>query len=236
MGKDIFGMAFNDYLQGDKEGIILVHTDNFETEELEVAYFFRNIDELPEHEQDALNMCEGRILDVGAGAGCHSVLLKEKNADIHPMDISEGAVEVMKKRGLDTAFCKDFFEIKDEKYDVLLLLMDSIGLVGKLSNLPNFFKQAKSLLNPSGRIIFNSADMIHHLMDDDGEVMLDLNASYYGEVEYVLEYQGQKGEAFNWIFIDFENIEDVAKDYGFESEIKWIDEQGNYVAELILKD
>jgi len=75
---------------------------------------------MPDIEQKALQLCRGKVLDVGAAAGCHSIVLKKSGLSIVPVDVSEKAVEVMKARGLPEAKQADYFEMKNEKYDTLL--------------------------------------------------------------------------------------------------------------------
>ena len=233
---DIFGIAFHNYLSGEKDGEITVITNVGDDDVMPVKYFFRNYDELPEMEQIALSLCSGKILDIGAGSGCHSILLQEKGYDISAIDISKGAVEIMKKRGILNAQNLDFFNIENEKYDTLLLLMDSIGLVQTIDGLTTFFQKAKQLLNPGGQIILDSADLMHLFVDEDGSFELNLNSNYYGEVIYQLKYKGLVGEPFNWIFIDFGNLSDIAMQNGFECEMLFEDDKFNYLARIFIME
>ena len=142
---DIFGIAFHDYINGETDGEIIVSTNVGDDDVMPVKYFFRNYNELPEMEQIALSHCSGKILDVGAGSGCHSIILQEKQFDVYAIDTSEGAVKIMQKCGVQNVRLIDFFNIENEKYDTLLLLMDSIGLVKTINELSGFFQKAKQL-------------------------------------------------------------------------------------------
>ncbi|MCF8298913.1 MAG: class I SAM-dependent methyltransferase [Saprospiraceae bacterium] len=229
---DIFGIAFHDYLNGEKDAEIIVATNVGDDDVMPIKYFFRNYDELPEMEQIALSLCNGKILDIGGGSGCHSILLQKKGLDISAIDISEGAVEIMKKRGIQNARHLDFYKIENEKYDTLLLLMDSIGLVQTIDGLNSFFKKAKQLLNPGGQIILDSADLMHLFVDKNGSFEINLNSNYYGEVVYQLKYKDLLGEPFKWIFIDFGNLSDIAMQNGFDCEMLYEDDRFNYLARI----
>ena len=65
---------------------------------LPLPYLFRSYKDMPKLEQKALAMCRGKILDVGCGAGSHSLWLADKKLQITSIDISEGAIEVCKQR------------------------------------------------------------------------------------------------------------------------------------------
>src|ERR1035437_6027899 len=118
----------------------------FDDDELPVPYLFRTFEEMPELEQKALTMAKGKILDVGAGAGCHSRALQKMGKTVSAIDISPGAVEVMQKSGVLSARHSDFFALEDEQYDTILFLMNGAGVAGTVDNLPVFFEKLKTVL------------------------------------------------------------------------------------------
>lgn len=208
---DVTGMAFRDYLSGRRKGNFVVHSGIAEDEIVPVGYFFRGTGEMPAIERRALELCRGKVLDVGAAAGCHSLVLQNRGLDVYPVDISEGAVEVMKKRGLHRARRLDFFKMKHEKYDTLLLLMNGIGICGTLQRLNNFFGRARRLLSPGGQILMDSSDLVYMY---DGHPPASHNG-YYGEVEYRMQYGKITGAPFPWVFVDFGTLSATAKHHGF---------------------
>src|SRR5690554_1355413 len=95
---DIMGQAGIDFLQNpDPKAVIKVWSDIAETDELPVSYFFRSFDEMPLLEQQALSLCRGKVLDVGAGMGSHSLHLQKSGVDVTALELSPMACEVMKK-------------------------------------------------------------------------------------------------------------------------------------------
>jgi SAM-dependent methyltransferase len=100
---------------------------------------------MPEIERKALDMATGKTLDVGAGSGCHSLVLQEKGIDVTAIDISPLSVETMKERGIKKVMEQDFFTMQG-KYDTILMLMNGIGIVGTLERLPKFFRQLDNIL------------------------------------------------------------------------------------------
>ena len=130
-GKDPMGRAIFDYYHTRKAGKLRVLSSMFYEDEIPVPTLFRTFDEMPVQEQKAIELCRGRVLDVGAGSGCHSIVLKNRGVDVTAIDISELSVEVMKDRGLDARNINFFDETFTERFDTILLAMNGIGIVGK---------------------------------------------------------------------------------------------------------
>lgn len=137
-GKDPMGAAILDYWQKGKAGRLRVFSSQFDEDEIPVETLFRSLEEMPELEQRALQMAQGRILDVGAGSGCHSLVLQEMGEDVLSIDISPLSVQVMTERGLDARQVNLFDEHFVERFDTILMLMNGSGIIGKLANLEVF--------------------------------------------------------------------------------------------------
>lgn len=229
-GKDPMGRAIFDYYSTGKAAKLRVQSSMFYEDEIPVPTLFRTFEQMPIQERKAIELCEGRVLDVGAGSGCHSVILKEKGHEVVAIDISELSVEVMKKRGIDARNVNFFDETFTEQFDTILLAMNGIGIVGKTTRLEEFFRSAKRLLAPGGRILLDSSDIKYVFMDDDGCMDIDLAAGYYGEIDYMMRYKNITGEAFDWLYIDFDTLSMYAEEFGFTCE-KCIDgEHYDYLA------
>lgn len=227
-----FEQAFTDYFNGDKKATVIVHNTKGDDEIMPVQYFFRSFKEMPKLEQMALNQCNGSILDIGAGSGIHSLYLQGKGYDITALDIRPGFVEVMKKRGLENVVLSDIFQFKGSRFDTLLMMMNGIGFSINFDGLKDFLDHAKTLLNPGGQIILDSSDLLFLYEEEDGSYLIDLNESYYGEVEYQVEYKGILEEPFKWLFVDFSNLSQFAEEAGFRSELLFEDDHYNYLARL----
>lgn len=231
---DIFGLAMEDYLKGERGNIIKVDTNLTEDEELPVDYLFRSKDELPEWEKIAIDLCQGKILDVGAGAGCHSKILNQEGKNVHPIDIAPLSVKGMQAQGLINAKTINFFDVTD-KYDTILFLMNGIGLAKTIDGLNLVFEKAKHLLNNNGQILLESSDILYMFEEEDGSVLIDLNGKYYGEMEYSISYKEHTAPTFKWLYVGYELLADKASEAGFQTENLYQGEDGNYLARLTLK-
>ena len=232
---DPFGAAFFDYLRDGSAEPILVQCSVAEDEMLDPEYFFRDFDHMPETEKQALLMSAGKILDAGAGSGSHSLWLQGKGKKVVAIDISPGAVQIMKQRGIKNAILKDIFLLEEEKYDTILMMMNGIGMVKNIAGLEIFLDKIKTLLAPGGKILLDSSDLRYLFEEEDGSMWVDLNAPYYGEVEYTLSYKEIKGEPFQWLYIDFYTLDHYAQLHGFVCDHIYEDDHFNYLASLQLR-
>lgn len=214
--KDIFGRCCLDYFAGDKDAKIIVNTDIAETDELPAEHLFRDFENMPSHEQAALQQARGDILDIGACAGSHALYLQELGYNVTALDISKGCCEVMQKRGVKNVVCGDIFKFSGKTYDSILLLMNGIGIAGNLPKLPELLDHLRTLLNPGGKIIFDSSDLQYLYLEEDGSISIPLTDRYYGELIYNLEYKGKQSGEFKWFFVDPYTIEAVAGECNFK--------------------
>lgn len=231
MTKDIFGKALLDYYNGNYTEDIVTATNISEEDELPLPYLFRDFKDMPKIEQSALELCKGKILDVGCGAGNHSLYLQKKGFLIKAIDVSKGAVEVSKKRGVKNIELKDVLN-EVETYDTVLLLMNGTGIFQEISLVGNYLKHLKSLLNPNGQILIDSSDIKYMYEDDDGGLWIDTNANYYGELDYYLSYKGQDEIPMKWLYLDFDTLQLACKSVGLQCKKIQDGEHFDYLAKL----
>ncbi|MCR5889667.1 methyltransferase domain-containing protein [Hymenobacter sp. J193] len=235
---DALGHALLTYHRGlDPAATLTVHSNVAEDESLPASYFFRSLWEMPEMERLALDECQGRVLDLGAGAGCHALELQSRGFAVKAVDVSVGAVQTMQERGVREVACHELFAVPAEAggYDTLLMLMNGLGLVGTLDGLERFLVFARTLLAPGGQILATSSDISYLYEDEEGALVFDLNGPYYGEVEYTMSYQTETGAAFSWLFADASILQDYAEAAGYEVEFLAEDEQQQYLVRLTLR-
>ena len=231
---DPYGQGLLAYWRGNDQATFTVACNITEPDEWPVSLFFRTFEEMPEIEQKALLNASGSVLDVGAGAGSHILWLQQQGLKATAIDISFGAVEVMKQRQCTDVQQADYFQFTGQKFDTLLFLMNGIGIAGTLERLPLFFQKAKELLNPGGKILLDSSDILYMFTENDGSIMFNLNGPYYGELTYSFDFEAQKGEPFDWLFVDFDTLKRQAQQAGFTCKKIAEDDHFLYLAELSL--
>lgn len=229
---DPIGEAILRYAGNKKPADIIVISDICEDDIIPVEVLFRSYQEMPEIEKVAISLAIGKILDVGAGAGVHSLELMKRGLKVEAIDLSPGAVSHMKNQGIH-ARNVDFFDLNSETFDTIIMLMNGIGIAGKLSNLENTLSHAKSLLNKGGKIICDSSDINYLYEDDDGSMWVNLNAEYFGNFRFQMIFDKEKGPWFDWLYVDFDRLFQAAQNVGLKA--KRVSEQyDHYLAELSL--
>jgi len=229
--KDLFGQALLDYQNGNYTEDIITSTSISDEDVLPLPYLFRNYSEMPKLEQKALDLAQGTILDVGCGAGSHSLYLQEKGLNIKAIDISKGAIEVCKLRRISNSEVKNILE-ETETFDTILLLMNGTGVFEDLENTPRYLLHLKQLLKPNGQILIDSSNIKYMYEEEDGSYWIDTNFNYYGELDYYVSYKGEDENAFKMLYLDFETLKSACKTVGLQCELVLEGEHFDYLAKI----
>ncbi|MFK7781940.1 class I SAM-dependent methyltransferase [Psychroserpens sp.] len=229
--KDLFGQALRDYHINNYTEDLITSTNISDEDVLPLPYLFRSYSEMPRIEQKALQLANGNILDVGCGSGSHSLYLQDHGHKVKAIDISKGAIEVAKNRGVKHVELKALLSETDT-FDTILLLMNGTGIFQELADTSDYLKHLKSLLNPDGQILIDSSDIQYMYEDEDGGLWIDTTANYYGELDYYLKYKGESETPMKWLYLDFERLKLASESVGLECE-KVIDgEHFDYLAKI----
>jgi len=238
--KDLFGKAILDYQTRNNPEDLITETSISEADEMSVAYLFRSFEEMPKLEQKALELSKGKILDVGCGAGSHSLYLQNLGLDVSSIDVSKNAVEACKLRGLKKIFVQDIMDLDsnmhpNDKFDTILLLMNGAGMCGRLKNISKFLQQLKNLLTEKGQILVDSSDIIYMFDDDeDGGKWIPGDVDYYGEVVFKVSYKGETEKPFEWMYIDYNTLQNAAIANGLTCDLVLEGEHFDYLAKLTI--
>ncbi len=240
--KDPMGRAIADYYRTGTADRLRVFSPMFEEDEIPVQTLFRQYKDMPGIEQTAINMAKGRTLDVGAAAGCHSLVLQERGTDVTAIDISPLSVETMKLRGVKKVLEREFFSlgcqqateqralsgdsIRRSQYDTILMLMNGIGIVGTLDRMPAFFGLLNKILAPGGQVLCDSSDISYVFEGDMPEM------DYYGEQSFRMQYKDTIGEPFPWLYIDADTLRVAAANNGYRVEVVAEGEHFDYLARI----
>lgn len=232
--KDLMGRAIWDYYYQENPEDLQTETSISELDDLPVSYLFRDYQEMNALEKKALDLSFGKVLDVGSGAGSHSLYLQnERKLEVTALDISPKSIEVCKARGVKNAICEDFLQFSEKDFDTVLLLMNGTGIFQSLEHIDQYLQKLKSLVAENGQILLDSTDILYmYDRDEDGGVLVPATG-YYGELDYYLHYKGESELPMKWLYLDFDTLENAAIANGFK--IQKIEQlEDSYLAQLTL--
>lgn len=229
---DLLGLALTDYHKGKRGPVIYIHSPEFDVDEIDPAYYFRSQENMPHLERLALSSCYGKILDAGAGAGCHSLLLQKEGKDVVALDMSPGACKVMKDRGVRQVVNADIYNYTAEKPDTLLMLMNGIGLFEDLASLDNYLAKLRGILAPGGQFLFDSTNLVYIFEEDTTEGSWNNPGEYYGEIQFRMEYENFYSPVFRWLYIDFPRLQYICSKHDLKPELMLSGENYDYLARI----
>lgn len=233
--KDLMGRAIWDYYYQENSEDLQTETSISELDDLPVSYLFRDYQDMNALEKKALDLSSGKVLDVGAGAGSHSLYLQnDKKLEVIALDISPKSVEICKARGVKNAICEDLLQFSEKDFDTILLLMNGTGIFQSLEHIDQYLQKLKSLVAENGQILLDSTDILYmYDQDEDGGVLVPATG-YYGELDFYLHYKGESELPMKWLYLDFDTLENAAIANGFK--IQKIEKlEDSYLAQLTLK-
>jgi cyclopropane fatty-acyl-phospholipid synthase-like methyltransferase len=222
---DVLGSSMLAYWKKQDDSPFRIKINGYEEPPMPPSAFFRGYNQMRDYEKKALKLVRGKVLDVGCGAGCHSLYLQKKGHEVHGLEISDLIAQVAEERGV-TVYKEDWRSFSKKGYDTILALMNGMGMISEIQELAAFFKKLKSLLSPDGQIIIDSTDVSYARSNWEFE-----NPDYFGHVFFQLQYKRKKQEFF-WIFVDLPTAKKAAKAAKLNAEVISEEPGGHYLLRL----
>jgi SAM-dependent methyltransferase len=228
---DPHGDALLDCFHGDASAMLVCHQDGVR-DDVPAAFWLR--EEIDPLEALALDLCRGRVLDLGAGAGVHALDLQRRGLTVTAVDIAPQCVEIMRARGVRDARAADLHAFPGGPFDTIVSLCNGLDKVGRLADLPRFLDRMRELLAPGGQFIADSFD----LRVGAGEARLAELARktaagrYFGEMDLRFEYRARSGAPFPVLQVDYETFAEIAGRHGWTCERLRAD-GGHYLARAL---
>jgi len=237
--QDAFGHEIYDFLKniGDKEEIIERNDGYFDTSGGPKAYF-REYNDWPPDEKKAMRYARGRVLDIGSGAGRHSLYLQAKGLKVLGIDNSPLAIEVCKLRGLKNAQLVPINQINSKLgiFDTVLMLGNNFGLFGSFADAKRLLKRLVKITSESGRIIAQSND-IYRTKDPAHLSYQKLNRKrgrMAGQVRIRVRYMKYASPWFDYLLVSKEEMENILEGTGWKVN-KFIESEGSVYIAIIDK-
>jgi SAM-dependent methyltransferase len=198
---------------------------------IETDEYFTLEGQLEELDALSLDRCRGRVLDVGAGAGRHSLALQRRGHDVVAIDLSPVCSALCRERGVRDSRTFDVMRLASDeplgRFDSIFFGMQTIGVAGGMKPLEELLRRLSHCLEPGGELIVDSS-ALREAWDGDEE---DQSPSR-GEIVLSTRYRGLRGESFPWVYLAEEDLADSAQRAGYEMERLARVKSGEYLAVL----
>ena len=232
--EDGFGHEMMDHLRG-KGGYEVIERDDglIEVSSGPKSYFTK-YEEWPEHEKKAMRFVRGRVLDVGCGAGRHSLYLQEKGHDIVGLDNSHLAVEVSRQRGLKNARVLPITQVTSKLgiFDTILMLGNNFGLFGNPKRARWLLRRFRNLTSEDGRIVAETLDPYDTNVPEHLEYhrMNRKIGKMAGQAKRRVRYRRYVTPWFEYLFVSRDEMKGILEGSGWEVS-RFLDSKGpSYIA------
>jgi SAM-dependent methyltransferase len=199
--------------------------------DIETEEYFTLGGELAALDALALEHAQGRVLDVGAGAGRHALALEARGLEVVAIDVSPLCVALCRARGVREARVFDVMRLDSAEpfgvFDTLLFGMQTLGVAGGVAPLRKLLERLRACLAPGGRLIVDSSDLFEAWEGDDSD-----RSPSRGEIVLSTRYRGWRGEPFPWIYLAEEDLSRIAREVGYAVEPLGRVERGEYLLAL----
>ncbi len=213
---DPLGLMLKDYMAGESLAFLEVESPLLDMSEMKASTLFRTLAQMTGLELRALDLCQGEILDVGAGSGCHSLALQKAGHDVTALDISPGCMDVMDTQGVKKRIFDSLFNLDNQRFNTMLMLMNGIGICGSIEGLNYFFQHIRGILCRGGQVLADSTDLA--AMHVQLPLVPDESCAYYGETQFIMSYKGNSSDPFDWLYIDYATLAFYAEFHGWRCE------------------
>jgi SAM-dependent methyltransferase len=235
-GWDAFGQAMHDHYHGLGGQEIIERDDGFFSVSPGPHMYLSDYAEWPEAEQEAIAYARGRVLDIGCGAGRHSLYLQARGLDVTGVDVSPGAIQTSQERGLRQAFICPITRLSRRLgvFDTLIMLGNNFALLGTPQRAKWLLRRFYAMTSLQGRILAGTrnpyqTDLPEHL---DYHARNRERGKMSGEARIRVRYKRLVTPWIDFLMLSPQEIEAIVRDTGWQVAYIFGAEQPNYVAIL----
>ena len=237
--QDAHGQAMYDYFKGKQFSEIVERDDgNIDASDGPEAYFlsFKN---WRSSQKKAMKYVKGKVLDIGCGAGKHSIYLQQKGFDVLGIDNSPFAIKVCKLRGLKKAKVLSITQLSPKlgKFDTILMLGNNFGLFANFKRARWLLKRFKSFTNHHAIIIAETLDP-YQTKDPAHLAYQKLNRKrgrMSGQVRIRVRYRNYITPWFDYLLVSKSELQKILSGTGWKVK-RFIEDQGPIYIAIIEKE
>jgi SAM-dependent methyltransferase len=173
-------------------------------------------------DRQAMRFVRGRALDVGCGGGRVCLHLQERGQEVLGIDISAGAVEVCRRRGVrDVRLCS--IDDVDESlgvFDTIVMLGNNFGLFASAAKAKRLLRRFHRLTSERGRIVAATRD-VYRTDDPDHLAYQERNRSrgrMSGQIRIRVRYRAQATPWFDYLMVSQAELRGLLDGTGWQLE------------------
>ena len=217
--QDAFGHCLYDYYCGKEATEIIERDDGFITTSAGPARYLSEYDGWWPEEKRAMDYVQGRVLDIGCGAGRHSLYLQNQGYEVVGVDISPLALKVARLQGLRQTRLLGIADISSDLgiFDTILMLGSNFGLMANPAQTKAVLSTLHKITPPNGRLIAANNDP-HQTEDADHLAYHQKNRDkgrMPGQVRIRVRYRKYKDDWFDYLFVSKDEMEELVNDSGW---------------------
>ncbi len=214
---------------------IIERDDGFIDTGSDAGTYFRQHKEWSPLERRAIKLARGRVLDIGCGAGRHSLYLQQNGFDVTGIDNSPGAIKVCKLRALKKALVRpisDVDKFEPDSFDTVIMFGNNFGLFGSPKAAKPILKKLYRITSPNALIIAGTLNP-YRTTDPDHLAYHKLNrrrGRMPGQIRMRVRYRRAIGAWFDYLFVSPQEMKNIFKDTDWRIEKFISPEAANYFA------
>ena len=235
--EDVFGQVFLAAHKGAEVDHVIERDDGFVTSNSAKGYF-SDYEAWSPDEQKAMRFVKGRVLDIGCGAGRHSLYLQTKGFNVLGIDISPLAIKVCKLRGLKKAKVMPIEDLnfKPNTFDTVLMMGNNFGLFGNPKKAIRLLKELRRITSDNALIIASSNDPYK----TENPVHLQYHKTnrrkgrMSGQAKIRVRYQIYKSKWLGFLIVSKEEMTQILSNAGWKVQ-EFLDRGDSYYTAVIKK-
>ncbi len=205
----VLGTALWDHHLGAPHRPLVVECDRAADEEMSQALFFLPLAQMAPLDQLALQQARGQVLDVGAGAGRHSLALQDMGHSPTALEADADCARLCMARGVARVEAAPWQTYRPGPvYDTALALMNGAGLAGTFEGLAAYLPWLRDCLAPGGRLLLDTSTVDYLPKPPD-------KARRPDEVWFRFRYGATRTEPFSWLFVAPAELQRQLRRHGF---------------------
>lgn len=235
---DLFGLALKDYVKGERYKLLIERDDGY-SNHMNLDLYFSRYEEWPDYEKCVLEHVRGRVLDVGCGAGRHSLYLQDKGFDVVSIDLSLEVVKVAKDMGCLNVIVMDarFLGFRYGSFNTILLLGNNFGIAGDVEDTVSMLRQLHDIGRDDTLVVTTCRDPTKtdnpaHLSYHERNRRLGLPI---GLLKLRFKYKNMIGSWFKLLIVTPGEMRDICEKASWNLQVIIEGENGMYSAILTRK-